>query len=56
MIRILAVWTQVLDEAITGVVHFFEQTSAYLRIDYTEPLRIVKPQAFKKRSDKDECK
>lgn len=56
MVEFLTVWAQVLDEAITGVVYFFEQTNAYLRIDYTEPLRIVKPQAFKKRSDKNECK
>jgi len=43
MFEFVAIWSQVLDETVTCVVHFFEQTSAYLRVDYTEMLPGVNP-------------
>jgi hypothetical protein len=48
MVTLFAFWSQTLDAAIDGVVHFFEQTSWYLQIDYTYPLRDVNPEFRRK--------
>jgi hypothetical protein len=48
MIQFFALWSHVLDETVTGVVHFFKQTTAYLSVDYTDILPEVNPKRIER--------
>ena len=37
----VAIWSHVLDETTSSVVHYFRQLNQYLRVDYTEiPMQV----------------
>ena len=47
MFEFVAIWSQVLDETIGGVIHFFKESFEYLDVDYTKVLLDVNPKKHK---------